>query len=276
MRAAHDATEDFSASGIVAQEFQKKAGDSVQKKIGPKNLAIELLALEHPHQSKKNRQFSRRFQQLRRFQRLVQRRARPIIRQRIGKRNSPEMMCRFAVAASGGETSYTPDGVTDRQSGSKSVASGERRHVMFPDKPGSGGECADQSSRKNATRLQCADAENFSWMRRVDAPIVDDVEHLGADDSKQDNQNAKIPPVLRIDTLPFGVAYADPHANQNSGRDQQPVRGQTEISDMKESGEHYYLDATLREFVPASLANERRRMQEEVKADPRNRVMGRE
>ncbi len=238
MRASHDASEYFAASGVIAQVFQKKTCDTVEKKIGPKNLAIEFLALEHPHKDKKIGQLDYGFKELRRLQRLIQGRARPIICQRIREGHSPEMTCRLAVTTSRGETSYPSDRVSDRQSRRECVAGGERRHVMFPDIPGGGSEGADQASRKYSSGLQCAYAKDLARMRRVDAPIVNDVEHLGSDDSKQDNQNPEVPCVLRIDSLSLGVAHADPQTDEHADRDQKAIRGHTEVTDMKKSGKH--------------------------------------
>ena len=81
-------------------------------------------------------------------------------------------------------------------------------------------------------------AENVAGMGRVVAPVVDDVENLGADDAAQDDQNSQVPCVVRIDPLLAGVADADPQAEQHSGGNQQSVGGKEELADMKKLRKH--------------------------------------
>src|ERR1700733_8719745 len=60
----HDAAENLTAPGIVANEFQKIAGDAVKDEISRQHLSVKFLTLEDPHQDKKIRQLDRRFEQL--------------------------------------------------------------------------------------------------------------------------------------------------------------------------------------------------------------------
>jgi len=75
-------------------------------------------------------------------------------------------------------------------------------------------------------------------MGRVIAPVIHDVENLGAYDSAQHHQNSKVPGMLRIDALFLGITYADPQPDQHSNGDQKAIGGKAEITKMKESGQH--------------------------------------
>ena len=84
---------------------------------------------------------------------------------------------------------------------------------MLADVPRSRGECGDESAGEDAARLQRSQAEYFSGMCGVVAPVIDDVKNLGADDSAEDDQDAEVPCVIAIDSPLLGVADADPEAD---------------------------------------------------------------
>ena len=61
---AHEAAEYYAAAGIAAQELEEEAGHTVEHEISGEDLAIELLALQHPHQQEKVRQLYRELEKL--------------------------------------------------------------------------------------------------------------------------------------------------------------------------------------------------------------------
>ena len=89
--------------------------------------------------------------------------------------------------------------------------------------------------------MQSIDGENFTEILSVDvagAPVVDDVENLGADDSAQDYRDTQVPSVLSFDALLLGVADADPETDQYAGRNQDSVGGDAKTADMEELWKH--------------------------------------
>ena len=71
------------------------------------------------------------------------------------------------------------------------------------------------------------------------APVVDDVEHLGADNSAENDENSKIPGIVAVIAQPLGVANADPKADQDAHGHQESIGRQEKLSDMKELWEHW-------------------------------------
>ncbi len=84
------------------------------------------------------------------------------------------------------------------------------RHTMLAYVPDCRYRRTDQSTGKYSTCLQRAETENIARMCRVVAPVVDDVQNLGANNAAQNNHDAEIPGVIRINSLLAGVADADP------------------------------------------------------------------
>jgi len=115
--------------------------------------------------------------------------------------------------------------------------------MIFADIPCRGQEGGEQASRKNPARLQRVDTENLAGIRRVVAPVINDVEDFCADDSAQHDEDAEVPGFLAIDAQALGVAHADPKADQDSGGDEQSIGGKEEASVVKELRVHSYLDA---------------------------------
>ena|SRR5580704_8357403 len=103
------------------------------------------------------------------------------------------------------------------------ITRGQRGKVVPPDIPDRREQSGHESTRKYSASLQRVDAEDVGGMCGVQAPVVDDVQDLGADDSAQHHQNAEIPGLLAIDALLFGVANADPEAEENAQRNQKTV-----------------------------------------------------
>ena len=64
---------------------------------------------------------------------------------------------------------------------------------------------------------------------RVVAPLVDDVENLGADDSAEDDEDPKIPGFVAVIAEALGVANADPKADQDAQGDQESVGRKKEL-----------------------------------------------
>ena len=102
---------------------------------------------------------------------------------------------------------------------------------------------ANQPAGKNSSRLQRVEAENLAPVIGVAAPVVDDVENLGANDSGQHHEDAEVPGVIAIDALLFRIADADPEPEQHAGGDQHTIGRQVEIANVKKSREHVSLDA---------------------------------
>ena len=81
---------------------------------------------------------------------------------------------------------------------------------MPADKPCGSDKCREQTSGENASSLEGVDAENFSHVSGVVAPLVNDVKNLRADDAAEYDENAEIPGVVAVVAEAFGVAHADP------------------------------------------------------------------
>ena len=124
------------------------------------------------------------------------------------------------------------------QSGSESIARAQGGHVMLPYVPRGGDECGEQASRENSTCLQCVDAEDLSCVCGVIAPLIDDVQNLGADDAAEDDQNPQIPSLVAVVAEALGVAHADPQADQYTQGDKESIGRQKKAPDMKKLWEH--------------------------------------
>jgi hypothetical protein len=101
----------------------------------------------------------------------------------------------------------------------------------------------NQSAGKYAAGLQRIEAENLAPVVRVGAPVVNDVKNLRPDNSGENDQDAKIPGIVAVDALLFGVAHADPKPDQHARSDENAIRGKIETANVKKSGEHVVLDA---------------------------------
>src|SRR3954471_10272532 len=97
--------------------------------------------------------------------------------------------------------------------------------MVLPDVPRGGNEGEEQPSGKNSACLKRIDAENFSGVRRVIAPLIDHVQHLCADDAAQDDQNPKIPSMVSVVAQALGIPNADPKTKQDSRRHKESVCG---------------------------------------------------
>src|SRR5579862_4741234 len=152
LSSSHDPAENFTASGIVADEFQKIPGNAIENEISGQHLSVKFLALEDPHQNEKVRQLNRRLEELGGLERYSEGGVGIQIGDGIGESHSPEVSGRLAIAATCGEASYAPDGMAQFKSGSKTVPGRQRRHVVLTDIPDCRNRRADQPSRKNAAR----------------------------------------------------------------------------------------------------------------------------
>ena len=154
------------------------------------------------------------------------------------KDHAPPVMGFFPIAASGGEAANAADGVAQGQPRCERVAGSESRHMILPDIPGCGYERRQQASGKDSAGLQGVDAENLRGVGRVVAPLVNDVKHLRPDDPAKHHENAEIPSLIPVNSQALGVAYADPQTDQDSQGNQESIRRQKELPDMKELGKH--------------------------------------
>ena len=167
----HHSTEDLAPSRIVAQEFQEVPRKTVQEEISSEDLAIELLPLEQPHEDKEIRQLDGSFEELRWFQSLAQRSSYPLLRQRIGEGDAPEMIRRFSPTAARREAPHSPNCMPQGQSWRKRVTGGQRGQVIFPDVPRCSNHGRDQSARKHTSCLQGTQAEYLARMAGVVAKV---------------------------------------------------------------------------------------------------------
>src|SRR5712692_5772699 len=151
----------------------------------------------------------------------------------------------FAIAAAGRKTAKAPEHMTEGQAGRESIAGAQRRHVTPPDVPGRHEKGADQAAGKNSSRLESVEAEDLAPVAGVSIPLIDDEQCLGANNARQNDQDAQIPGIIAIDALLFGIANADPEADQYAGCNQQAIGRQAETANVEESGEHFNLDAPL-------------------------------
>src|SRR5579862_2048159 len=119
-------------------------------------------------------------------------------------------MGRFSVTATCGEAADAADRVSQGEAGGEGVARAQGRHLISPDIPGGGGEGGDQASGENSASLQRSNTENFTRMCRVVTPLIDDVEHLRANNSAQHNENAEVPRLVAVNSQALGIAHADP------------------------------------------------------------------
>jgi hypothetical protein len=110
--------------------------------------------------------------------------------------------------------------------------------MIFPDIPGGGCEGGEEASGKNSACLERGDAEDIAEMVLVDAPVIDDVEDFGADNSAKHDENTEVPGFVAVDAHAFAVAHADPEADQDAGRNQQAIGGQEEAAVMKNLRKH--------------------------------------
>ena len=185
---------------------------TVLHEIGRQHLAIELLASEDPHQNEKIRQLDGRFEKLRGLEWYPQWCVGIQIGDGVGKSHTPEVVGRLAITAARSEASYAANGVSQSESGRKSIPGCQRRHAMLADIPHRRYGRPDQTSREDAARLHGRPTEDVAGMGGVISPVVDDIQNLGADDSTEDDQNAQVPGVVRIDPLLARVADTDPQA----------------------------------------------------------------
>ena len=162
LRATQYAAENRAAAGIISKELEQEPRDTVEKKICTEDLAIELLAGEHPGEQKKDSQFHRGLKQLSRFESLAERRTDNFMGQGIGEGHTPEVGRWFSIAAASGKTAEASDGMAHSKPGSKRVASGEGGHVVSAQEPPGCDEGCDQAARKNSASLQGIEAEDFA------------------------------------------------------------------------------------------------------------------
>src|ERR1700676_2174216 len=239
----HQAAEDFAAPWIVAQEFDEVTLDSVQDHECAPHLPIEFLSTEQPGQQQEIEKLGCGFDQLCWFNPDAERSSTDGIRQRIREDDAPEVIGRLAVTAARRETTEASEDVAKGKSGSETIGGPQHRHVMAPHVPDGREERGNQPAGKNASRLQRVEAKNLPPVVGVGAPVVDDVKNLRPDNSREDNEDAKIPGIVAIDALLLGIADADPKTDKHARGDQDTVGGQVETANVKKSGEHVSLDA---------------------------------
>src|SRR5215472_11591693 len=143
---AQCAAEDRAAAGVVADELEEEARNSVQEEICAEDLPLKFLSHQQPAEDEEDGQLDSGLEQLCRLERLTERSAHNFVRKGIGESDSPEMTCRLAVATSGREAANPANRVAQGKSRSKGVAGTQRRHVVLVHEPCGHGECSDQAS----------------------------------------------------------------------------------------------------------------------------------
>jgi hypothetical protein len=235
LRSGHHSAEDFASARVTAQEFDEVALDPVEDHETGKYLSIEFLSLEQPHQENEVKELSGGFDQLSRLQSFVEWCAGPTAGQRVGEDHAPEVIGRFAVAASSGEASEASQHVTEGESGSESIAGAQSRHVAPSHVPRCHEKRADQAAGKNAAGLQRVEAEDLAPVAGVCVPFVNDEQDLCTENAGKNHEDSQVPGVITVDALLFRIADADPQPDQDSGCDQQAVGRKAEITNVEQS-----------------------------------------
>ena len=238
--AAHEAAENDAASGVAAEKLQQEAGDAIKDQICGEDLAIELFALDHPGKQEEIGQLDGGLEKLRGLQGATEGRFRNAGCQRIGKSDSPEMIGRFAEAAAGGETADASDGVAESKPGRECIADAERGNLVTMDVPCGGGEGSDEAAGEDAPCLQGVEAEYLARIGDVPAEIHEDIKNFRSDNAGENDRDAEVPGVVRVNSLAFRKLYADPEADKDAKRDEKTIGRRAETSDMKECGKHLF------------------------------------
>ena len=118
------------AIGIAADELNRAALESVQKKIGAEKLPLKGLPPADPDENQKIAELGGGFVQLRRVKRNAHRRADKARGNGICERDAPGQSGRFAIAASRSKTTQAANSVTERQSCRERVHHREQRHFL--------------------------------------------------------------------------------------------------------------------------------------------------
>src|SRR6202163_708522 len=148
LRSRHQATKDFAAPRIVAQELDEVTLDSVQDHEGAPHLPIESLSTEQPGQQQEIEKLGRGFDQLCRFNPDAEWSSTNAIRQRIREGHAPEVIGRFAITAARRETTEASEDMAKSKPGSEAVGGAQRRHAMTTHVPDRHEEGGNQSARK--------------------------------------------------------------------------------------------------------------------------------
>ena len=93
-------------------------------------------------------------------------------------------------------------------------------------------------------------------MSGVEIPVVDEIENLGADNSRQHCHDAQVPGIIRIDPLLVRITNADPKAGEHAQRNQKSVGWGAEASDLKKSGEHFLVGCKAEGFGRSQFTSE--------------------
>ena len=180
---------------------------------------------------------------LRRIERAIERHAYNFVGQGIGESDSPEVIRRLPVAASGGKAADPANGMAQCKPRSKGVAGTQGGHVVLAHEPCRHGKGRYQTSREHASCLQGFEGENLAQVLTVNVPTVpiqDDVKDLCAQNAREDDSDAKVPGIFRFEALPLRVPDADPKTYENANRDQNPVSGDAKRADLKKAREHLF------------------------------------
>src|SRR5882672_10619598 len=135
--------------------------------------------------------------------------------------------------------------MAEGESGSKSIAGAQSRHVAPSHIPSCHEKRADQAAGKNAAGLERVEAEDLAPVAGVCVPFVNDEQDFGSENASQNHEDSQVPGIIAVDALLFGIADADPQPDQDASRDQQAIGWQAEIAYVKESRKHVKLDAPI-------------------------------
>ena len=100
-------------------------------------------------------------------------------------------------------------------------------------------ECGQQAAGKDSAGLKRVNAEDFAGMRRVVAPLIDDVEDLCPDNSAQYDENPEVPGLVAVDPSVSELRTLIQSPIRTPMETRNPYVGRKKLPEMKELWEHY-------------------------------------
>src|SRR5579863_10698001 len=157
---------------MLAEEFDAETNASIQHCVESDDLAIPMRPPQLRDQNQTDDGLRERLVELRGMQRNAERYA----GSRVGIRESdrPRQMRGLAPATAGGETSETPDAMTDGESRGEKVGGCEHRQSLCPHVEVSENQSQDKSAEEDARALERGERENLA---RVSAKVGIECDH---------------------------------------------------------------------------------------------------
>ncbi len=154
----------------------------------------------------------------------------------VVERNPPGHRRRLAKAAAGEEAAEPADDVAERDPRREDIGHRPGGHLVAPHVPERDGDCRDQSAIEDT----CG-AKQVEELLPVPPELValDDDEHqLGADEGADDDPDAQIHDLVRVEAALSTPDDRELEAKQVRGCEQQPVRVDREPANLKQDGMH--------------------------------------